>query len=49
MSGTKEDEQDPEHAMSRANPAVPTNLLEIHLAIEEAGMTPEEFKKARFK
>ena len=27
------------------DPSVPTDLLEIHVALEEAEMTPEEFKE----
>ncbi len=26
------------------DPSVPTDLLELHLDLEEAGVTPEEFK-----
>ena len=28
------------------DPAVPTELLELHLELEENGTTPEEFKEA---
>ncbi len=28
-----------------ADPSVPTELLAIHLAIEDAGITPDEFKE----
>lgn len=28
-----------------ADPSVPTELLEIHVAIEDEDMTPEEFKE----
>lgn len=27
------------------NPSVPTDLLELYVELEEAGVTPEEFKK----
>lgn len=27
------------------DPSVPTDLLEIHISLEENDMTPEEFKK----
>ncbi|MET0785492.1 MAG: hypothetical protein ABWY25_02145 [Paenisporosarcina sp.] len=28
-----------------ADPSVPTELLELHVELEDSGMTPEEFKE----
>lgn len=28
------------------DPSVPTDLLELHVALEEAGVSPEDFKEA---
>lgn len=35
-----------EEVEETGDPAVPEGLLDIHLALEESGMTPEEFKEA---
>ena len=29
-----------------ADPSVPTDLLELHMELENAGVSPEEFKEA---
>lgn len=43
----KSDDKDPEETgMSKANPAVPEDLLELHLELEPTGIDPEAFRKA---
>lgn len=42
------DEIDPEELEDAEDmdPSVPTDLLELHLELEEAGVSPEDFKEA---
>lgn len=35
-----------EELEEEGNPSVPTDLMEIHVALEDSGVTPEEFKEA---
>lgn len=37
---------DEDFDMEGADPSVPTELLELHVQLEEAGVSPEEFKEA---
>lgn len=37
---------DEEYEKETGDPSVPTELLELHLELEEAGVTPEQFKEA---
>lgn len=32
--------------LEEGNPSVPTELLELHVELEDAGVTPEELKEA---
>ena len=42
------DEIDPEEMEDAGamEPSVPTDLLELHLELEEAGVSPQDFKEA---
>ena len=32
--------------LEEGDPSVPTDLLELHLTLEDAGVSPEDFKEA---
>ena len=38
--------EDNEEVEETGDPAVPTDLLELHVDLEEQGVSPEEFKEA---
>lgn len=35
----------PDEDLNTEDPAVPTDLLELHVALEESNVTPDEFKE----
>lgn len=45
METPSENVDEIEEDLSTGDPSVPPELLEIHVALEETGTTPEEFEK----